>query len=217
MFEREFVETQEAHGIHVLGQFRDLDAPDHFVWLRGFDGMPARHQGLQGFYEGPVWASHREAANATMLDSDDVLLLRPAVPGARITSFLKPRPPRGATLRPGSLIALTIWSLPYPADQAIRDFFRADVESVLVGAGSPALAILETEDSPNTYPRLPVREGEHVVVRIARFDDAAAYDRYEQRLYNTAAWQAVTARLADRGLVAPTKLRLDPTPRSLLR
>ena len=33
LFDREFVETQEAVGIKVIGQFRDLDHPDHFVWL----------------------------------------------------------------------------------------------------------------------------------------------------------------------------------------
>ena len=26
----------------IIGQFRDLDRPDMFVWLRGFDGMEAR-------------------------------------------------------------------------------------------------------------------------------------------------------------------------------
>lgn len=34
LFDREFVETQEALGINVIGQFRDLDGPDRFVWLR---------------------------------------------------------------------------------------------------------------------------------------------------------------------------------------
>ncbi|HJV62705.1 MAG TPA: hypothetical protein VJ743_17285, partial [Albitalea sp.] len=32
LFEREFVESQEALGMHVLGTFRDLDAMDRFVW-----------------------------------------------------------------------------------------------------------------------------------------------------------------------------------------
>src|SRR5471030_2209436 len=77
LFEREFVETQEAVGSHVLGTFRDLDAPDRFVWLRGFADMAARADALGAFYGGPAWQRHRDAANATMVDSDDVLLLRP--------------------------------------------------------------------------------------------------------------------------------------------
>ena len=32
LFEREFIETQEATGMIVIGQFRDLNNPDRFVW-----------------------------------------------------------------------------------------------------------------------------------------------------------------------------------------
>ena len=76
LFDREFVETQEAVGMDVLGQFRDPQRPDYFVWFRGFPDMTARHESLTAFYEGPVWARHRDVANATMIDSDNVMLLR---------------------------------------------------------------------------------------------------------------------------------------------
>jgi hypothetical protein len=78
LFEREFIETQEATGMIVIGQFRDLNNADRFVWLRGFSDMATRAQALEEFYGGPVWKAHRDAANATMIDSDNVLLLRPA-------------------------------------------------------------------------------------------------------------------------------------------
>src|SRR5438477_2798598 len=77
LFEREFVETQESVGMRVLGTFTDLDHPDRFVWWRGFESLTARAPALAAFYGGPVWAAHREEANATMVDSDDVLLLQP--------------------------------------------------------------------------------------------------------------------------------------------
>src|SRR6266508_3720828 len=67
LFEREFVETQEAVGIQVIGQFYDLDDPNQFVWLRGFNDMSAREQSLNAFYGGPIWKAHRNAANATMI------------------------------------------------------------------------------------------------------------------------------------------------------
>ena len=41
LFDREFVESQEAAGMAIVGQFRDLDDPDRFVWIRGF----AKHAG----------------------------------------------------------------------------------------------------------------------------------------------------------------------------
>src|SRR5438105_1362157 len=73
LFDREFVESQEASGMRIIGQFRDLDNPDRFVWLRGFPDMATRAQVLQAFYGGPVWKAHRDIANATMIDSDNVL------------------------------------------------------------------------------------------------------------------------------------------------
>ena len=82
LFERAFIEPQEALGMKVIGIFRDLDRPDRFVWLRGFRDMDSRVAGLTDFYDGSVWKAHREAANATMIDSDNVLLLR-ALDGAR--------------------------------------------------------------------------------------------------------------------------------------
>src|SRR6478609_2910222 len=80
LFDREFVETQEEVGMKIIGQFRDLDHQDRFVWLRGFRDMNSRGKALSDFYGGPVWKAHREAANATMIDSENVLLLRPALP-----------------------------------------------------------------------------------------------------------------------------------------
>jgi len=82
LFEREFLDTQAQAGISVLGQFRDLDAADRFVWLRGFEDMERRRVSLERFYGGPAWQAHRDAANATMIDSDDVLLLKPVSPAS---------------------------------------------------------------------------------------------------------------------------------------
>src|SRR5512147_612265 len=96
LFDREFVETQEAVGIQVIGQFRNLDDPDQFVWLRGFNDMSARKQSLSAFYNGSIWKAHRDAANATMIDSDNVLLLRLAHPTSGFSLENKHRPPPGS-------------------------------------------------------------------------------------------------------------------------
>lgn len=47
--------------------------------------MKGKAEGLKAFYTGPVWKAHLEAANATMINSDNVLLLR------QIKVFLKMR------------------------------------------------------------------------------------------------------------------------------
>ena len=80
LFDANFVESQEAVGIDLIGQFRELDDPDVFTWIRGFRSMEERARGLADFYDGETWHAHSRAANATMVDSDDVLLLRPARP-----------------------------------------------------------------------------------------------------------------------------------------
>jgi hypothetical protein len=41
LFEREFLDTQAEAGIAVLGQFRDLDADDRFVWSARVPGHGA--------------------------------------------------------------------------------------------------------------------------------------------------------------------------------
>jgi hypothetical protein len=43
LFDREFVESQEALGMKIIGQLWDLDNPNRFVWLRVFGTcLPAR-------------------------------------------------------------------------------------------------------------------------------------------------------------------------------
>ncbi|MEU5266538.1 NIPSNAP family protein [Amycolatopsis sp. NPDC021455] len=109
LFEREFVEPQEAAGAHLFGLFRSRAAPDEFVWLRGFRSMEARKAALEEFYTGPVWKEHRDAANATMIDSDNVLLLRPVRRGLA-------SPPSGEGVH------VTVSSVSPPPDSAFAAF-----------------------------------------------------------------------------------------------
>lgn len=51
LFDREFVETQEAVGIRLYGQFRDMDDPNRFVFVRGFRDMVSRAEALRAFYD----------------------------------------------------------------------------------------------------------------------------------------------------------------------
>src|SRR5438552_4295745 len=114
LFDSEFIESQEALGMRVIGQFRDLDDPDRFVWLRGFGDRSSRAQGLQGFYGGPVWMQHRDAANATMIDSDNVLLLRPARWASGFSRVGSLRPPRGSTRPRSGHVLASIYSIGEP-------------------------------------------------------------------------------------------------------
>ena len=209
LFEREFVESQEALGIGLPGQFRDLDDPDRFVWLRSFPDMATRAAALAAFYDGPVWRTHREAANATMLDSDDVLLMRPTQAFA-LEGLSRPVAGERA---PAGLLTATICPAPSIDLAALARGFDAQVRPVLERLGVTVLAQLVTEPARNTFPRLPVREGESVFVWFAAFADAHAQAWHEA----AAAADPVVVAWAQRLDATPETLRLAPTPRSLLR
>jgi quinol monooxygenase YgiN len=218
LFDREFVESQEAEGMAVVGQFRDLDDPDRFVWIRGFASMPARARALAGFYGGPAWKANRTQANATMLDTDDVLLLRPASAQAGFPVPAAPRPGAAGTAAGQSRILVTLYFGDRPFDSSFAGFFDRRVRPVLTETGAAPIARLQTEYAPNTFPALPVRTGEHVFAWLARFASEDDLGRHVGRLQRSEQWRdsvlpALTALLTR----APQQLRLAPTARSLLR
>jgi hypothetical protein len=213
LFDREFIEPQEALGMCVIGQFRDLDHPDRFVWLRGFKDMASRPNGLQAFYGGPVWAAHRNVANATMVDSDNVLLLRPAWPGSAIASTPGHRAAPGANQLPRGVLDATIFHLKRPPDAALLAFCRDRMTRVLQGGGAKVLGWYVTEPAANNFPRLPVREGVNALVGFALFEDAGTLATFEA----SGTWQReVAPDLARRLAQPPEPLRLAPTARSAI-
>jgi quinol monooxygenase YgiN len=216
LFDREFVETQEAFGMRIVGQFRDLDRPDRFVWLRGFPDMEVRARALTGFYGGPVWKANSKAANATMIDSSDVLLLHPARPESGFALDAVRRPEPGATGGPRALVVATVYSFDAGPSPELLDFFERELQPALEAAGAAVLGRFVSESSPNTFPALPVREGEHVFVLFARFESAAAYDGHLTALARSKRWSAVSQSLSRRLARPPVTLRLAPTARSLV-
>ena len=207
LFDRELVESQEAQGMAIAGQFRDLDDPDRFTWIRGFASMPARARALAAFYGGPVWKAHREQANATMVDSDNVLLLRPVTPRSGFPVPTAVRPPAGAPPATSRLL-ITLYYRDQPFDQAFAGYFGREIRPALTEAGAPPLACLQTEPAENTFPALPVRTGENVFAWLARFPSQDHLDGWHDPALPGLA-----------GLItgAPERLRLAPTARSLLR
>ena len=216
LFDTHFIESQEACGMKIIGQFRDLDDPNAFVWLRGFDDMQTRHAALSAFYGGPVWAQHRNAANSTMVDSHDVLLLQPAdnVGGFALSNA---RPPKGMTAEPTTVIQAVTYRLKQPAETGFLSFYLTAVRSALEDATDACIAHLATDHSANTFTQLPVRLGENVFVTFSRFDNTGAQATFARHLAQSITWQAVQMALSDYLIAPPAIARLMPTARSLLR
>ena len=198
LFEREFVAPQEALGLRVIGTFRDLDNPDRFVWLRGFANMAMRPGALAAFYDGPVWKRHRLAANATMVDSDNVLLLRAIDPRAQV----------GAA----GVVTAVVCPLGSGVPDALVARFERDVQSRWLAVGADWVVGFVTEPMPNNFPRLPVRAGESVIVWLSGFADAKAQRRHTEQLAEWPDWAAWCTYLA----APPQTVRLAPTLRSMI-
>jgi len=194
LFDAHLLDAQEGCGMRILGQFRDGADPRRFVWLRGFPDMRRRETALRAFYGGPVWTRYRDAANSTMVDSDDVLLLRPA---GRVSP-----PPVPA---PGGHLTLAILRFAHPVGEADAAAVAEHARAAAAADGARLLATLRTLYAANTFPALPIRDDVNAVVLISRAPTAAP-----------ATWPGGLARTS--GLAAPPSVvRLRPTERSALR
>jgi hypothetical protein len=208
LFDREFVETQEATGMRILGQFRDLGDPDQFVWVRSFPDMAVRLSALTAFYSGPVWKAHAAAANATMIDVDNVLLLKPA--GQRGDFRLTPN---GRDTPASSLVVATIYDLPTPVDDAMVGFFETTVQPLLEKAGGTPLGLMRTEYAENDFPGLPIRTGVHKLVSFTSYPSTVTRAEISGKLADLPEWADTVAG----ALPEAEQLLLSPTDRSLLR
>ena len=206
LFEREFVESQEAAGIRLIGLFRDLDRPDRFVWMRGYPDQAARRPALDAFYNSDHWFAHRTATNATMTSSDDVLLLRPLSPAlAPDVSTAIPtseQPGRG-------VLVLGVHRISGP-DDPLAEALRTALGEALNEAGLTVETAGITDPTPNSFPRHPVREGEWVLVWLSRQPDARSADAALARA-------RADQRLAPLFAASLQLMRLQPTARSRLQ
>ncbi len=210
LFEERFIESQDELGANVRGIFRDLDDPDRFVWLRGFEDMGARQRALGAFYGGPVWAAHKGAANATMVDSDNVLLLRPASPGQGLRQL-------GSASGEEGIYGAFVYALGDVDAGQFAEFFDNAVLPLITAAGVPSIARLVTEESPNNFPRLPVR-AERTFLWMARWASLRGHDDFVSEFANWSGWRdCAPAAVLPALMRKPEQLRLAPTSRSPMR
>jgi len=211
LFQQELIEPQEAAGMVIGGIFIDLEDPNNFVWLRGFPSMDARRRALECFYDGPVWKAHKDAANATMVNSDNVLLLHATRPEHPLA------PPQGKRADVGSpnvvrdRIEITIYE--HRADEDLTNWLSTDVHAHLERCLGVSVATWRTNPAPNTFPQLPVRD-DNVFVWTAAFRDETSWQEAERRLSEDPVWADEIQPILSKQIERRQQLHLEPTGRS---
>jgi hypothetical protein len=211
IFEKHFIESQDALGAVVVGVFRDLDDPDRLVWIRGFHDMSARRQALESFYGGPIWHTYGPGANATMIDSGNVLLLRPASPEQGFAQW----PAKNADA--GGVFGADIYYLDNAPVAQFSEFFDSILVPHFTAVGGRLVARLTTEEARNDS-RLPVREHDRTYVCLTRWPHAEAYDAFVRGYAALSGWRDYAPEAILPALMRkPERLRLEPTARSPLQ
>jgi hypothetical protein len=211
-FESYFPEAFQQMGAIAFGQFFERKNPVGFTWMRGFKNTDARAVINAGFYYGPLWREHASTMNSLMLDSDNVLLLRPLSPEHGIPVLPAVDPVNERNGAQGVVIAQVFAVKPNSVDA-----FAQKAEATFAAyraAGAREAGVLVTLDLPNNFPQLPVRTDGPYLVWLGIVKDSQALDAQFVPLAEHS-----SPSLSATGLLrsAPELVILDPTHRSRLR
>jgi hypothetical protein len=211
-FESYFPEAFQQMGAMAFGQFFERKNPVGFTWMRGFKNTDARAVINAGFYYGPLWREHAFTMNSLMVDSDNVLLLRPLNPERGVTVLPSVDP---VTERKGAQGVVVAQIFAVKANSV--DAFAQEAEAAFAGyraAGAREAGVLVTLDAPNNFPQLPVRTDGPYLVWLGIVKDNQALETQFTPLAERSS-KSLSATGLLRG--APELVILDPTRRSRLR
>jgi len=211
-FESFFPEAFQQLGAIAFGQFFERKNPVGFTWMRGFKNIDARAVVNSAFYYGPLWREHAFTMNSLMVDSDNVLLLRPLNPERGIVVLPSVDPVTEAKGAQGIVVAQI-----FAVKANSVDAFAQQAEATFAGyraMGVREAGVLVTLDVANNFPQLPIRTDGPYLVWLGIIKDNQALDTR----FNPLVERSLQS-LSAMGLLrsAPELVVLDPTRRSRLR
>ena len=171
-FEAQYLESQEAQGMRIWGQFKDLNHAENFVWMRGYRSMAERKEGLLSFYTGDHW------------QKTSPKLAQFLVAPPKHIHFLEPiSPERGFDHRHMRV------DYPHDGGVVVALFYRVEgalaplvekiqnkVISSFTKAGGKELGLFRSSNEANNFPALPFIEDEKVMVWFSSFESQKAFE-----------------------------------------
>lgn len=211
-FESFFPEAFEQLGAIIFGSFLERQDQFTFTWLRGFHDLDDQAIVNSAFYYGPLWKEHKSTINDLLVDSDNVLLLRP-LNAERETAVLPAVDPLREPAGAQGVVVLQIFAVQPHGVAAFAE--RAEPTFASYRAvGVREVAVLVTLDAKNNFPQLPIRtDGPYLVWVGVLKDDQALQHQLEPLAECSLPTLTATGLL--RG--EPELVILDPTSRSRLR
>lgn len=211
-FESYFPEAFQQLGAIAVGSFFERKNQSGFTWIRAFHTIEDRAVVNAAFYYGPVWKEHKKTLNDLMVDSDNVMLLRPLTPERGIAVLPAVDPVTEASGAQGVAVA-EIFAV---KANSVEDFAK-QAEPIFASyraAGAHEAGVLVTLDVVNNFPQLPVRTDGPYLVWLGIVRD----NQMLEKEFSPVAEHSLQS-LSATGLLrgSPELVTLDPTPRSRLR
>jgi hypothetical protein len=209
-FEDKLVDTLNARGNLILGQFRVKGAEDNFLWIRGFRDMPSRAKALREFYSSDYWATQEHIPIRHLLNYGNVHLLKPLdISKNKEENFGFPMEWFG---RPKGVAVVDL----YVANERLNDlidFFRTRYDSLLKASGLNEISYWISEQKPNDYPGIPAFQDKNLLVTISFYKNEQEYLSTMKNIERKISKELKNEML---GIVTTeTSLILYPTKRSL--
>jgi hypothetical protein len=211
-FDTYFPEALQQLGTIVAGDFFERKNSSGFTWIRGFHTLEDRAVVNAQFYAGSVWKEHKKTMNDLIVDSDNVMLLRPLSPERGIPILPAVDPIVEANGVQGIVVA-QIFAVKADSVEAFAKAAEPTFASYRA-AGVREAGVLVTLDVPNNYPQLPIRTDGPFLVWLGVLKDKQMLENEFNRLAERSL-QSLSATGLIKG--APESVVLDPTRRSRLR
>ena len=181
-FETKIIDTLNARGNLVLGQFTVKGSPDNFFWIRGFKDMQTRLTCLKGFYSSEYWSKHVYIPQAHVINYNNVYLLKPVdiLTGKKDSInfnfdwFGKQK---------GIVVVELI--IANERLSQLLNFMGSKFDPIVRSAGTINMSYWISELTPNDYPDLPAFQDKNLLVCISFYQSEVEYNTISQKLQSS--------------------------------